>query len=296
MTTAGRLSQKRGVSRRDSCPRRLRSKHLALVVLILLTVVIALKPSSSAEADSGPMTRTDYSSLQAGAYDYLYWHVQSKAPDRVTYVPDPTGEQRIVQHVELRPGDTNVSGSSAGGERAEVMNMGYLSGFVDGQTIVMSWSTYIDSDFASPPGGWNNFVQIHAGGAGQSPWQLNLNGDDAELKMRLYGGGTWNGTTQPAGSIYEWFPLGWLAKNHWHDFVVEVKFGCTGAGSAKVWMDGRQLVNALNRPIGYCGDPGLYWKQGFYRHTYDKTTQLWFGDTFRWVDSADALAHYGWSA
>ena len=50
----------------------------------------------------------------------------------------------------------------------------------------------------------------------------------------------------------------------WHDFVV-VRFDCTGTGYVQLWLDGQLLVDARDRKIGYCGDPGMYWKQGFYR-------------------------------
>ena len=170
-----------------------------------------------------------------------------------------------------------------------------LGGFVDGQTIVLSWSTLIDSGFDSPSGDWNNFVQIHAtGGTAPSLWQLNLAGADADFKMRLYGGGDWTGSSTPADAVAEWFSLGRLSKNQWHDFVVELRFGCTGKGYAKVWLDGKQITDAQNRKIGYCGDPGMYWKQGFYRSAYSKTTRLWFDDTLRWGNSNDAFAYYGW--
>jgi len=249
-----------------------------------------------ARAESGPLTRSDYDSVAAGADEYSYWREQVKVPGRITYVNDPAGQRGIVQRVEVRPADNNVAVRNGNtGERAEVLKQGDLGSFADGQTIVMSWSTFIDSGFASPPGGWNCFVQIHVtGGKAQSPWQLSLVGDEAELKLRLFGGGEWSDSEQPAGSVEEWFSLGMLPKNQWNDFVMEVRFDCTGAGFARLWRNGKQLVDAQNRKIGYCGDPGLYWKQGFYRAAYDKTTELWFDDTFRWRSPIDAFGHYGW--
>lgn len=267
-----------------------------LVGMCAVAIVISVNAPSAAAA-SGPLTHSNYKSVALGTDTYAYWREQSKAPDRVTYVPDPAGQRGTVQRFEVLPGDTDVFGSSAVGERAEVTRLSDLGGFVDGQTIVMSWSVFIDSGFASPPGDWNNFVQTHvAGGNGQqSPWQLNLSGDDAQLRMRLYGGGQWSDGGQPRGSVAEWFSLGPLPKGQWHDFLAEVRFGCTGAGYARVWRNGSLLVDAPDRAIGYCGDPGLYWKQGFYRAAYDKPTRLWFDDTFRWSSVADAFAHYGWS-
>jgi hypothetical protein len=251
---------------------------------------------STAWSNSGPLTRTDYNSVSAGSDNYEYWSEQAKAPNRVMYVADPAGERGVVQRVEVRPGDNNVFSSNTG-ERAEVVRLSGLGGIVDSQTIVMSWSTFIDSDFASPPGGWNNFVQFHvAGGAGQSPWLLNLSGDGAELGIRLIGGGDWNTTKQPPGSVEQWLSLGAQPKGQWSDFVIEVRFGCRGMGYAKVWRNSELLVDVRERKIGYCGDPGLYWKQGFYRSGYGKTTRLWFDDTFRWAKVSDAFDHYGWSA
>ena len=253
-------------------------------------------PPSFARPDSGPLTRTDYDSITPGSDSYAYWSEQVKAPNRVVYVADPSGKRGVVQRAEVRPGDNNVFSSNTG-ERAEVVRLSGLGGIVDGQTVVMSWSTFIDSGFASPPGGWNNFVQFHvAGGAGQSPWQLNLSGDGAELRIRLIGGGDWNTSKQPPGSAEQWLSLGALPKGQWSDFVIEVRFGCSGSGYARVWRNGELLVDVRERKIGYCGDPGLYWKQGFYRSAYDKITRLWFDDTYRWAKASDAFNHYGWPA
>lgn len=257
----------------------------AIAAAVLITVV---------PRGVSPVTRTAYDSVPALTSDYPYWNEQVKSSSRVLYESDPAGQRGVVQRIEVQSGDENVFGSGMG-ERTEVTATGVLGGFVDGQTIVMSWSTLIDVGFESPSGGWNNFVQIHpAGGGGQAVWQLNLVGADADLKMRLVGGGDWTGSTNPAGSVQEWLPLGPLPKNQWHDFVIEVRFGCTGSGYAKVWLDGKQLADAQERKIGYCGDPGMYWKQGFYRSAYGKTTRLWFDDTLMWANPDDAFAYYGW--
>lgn len=301
-TVRGLLEMTRVDTKRKPCPvvtSRLLRKfgQLALAGVVANAAIvfgICVRPSI-AWSDSGPLTRTEYDSIRPGSDTYTYWSEQVKAPNRVMYVADPSGERGVVQRVEVRPGDNNVFSSNTG-ERAEVVRLSGLGGIVDGETVVMSWSTFIDSGFASPLGGWNNFVQFHvAGGAGQSPWLLNLSGDGAELGIRLIGGGDWNTSKQPPGSAEQWLSLGALPKGQWSDFVIEVRFGCTGTGFARVWRNGELLVDVRNRKIGYCGDPGLYWKQGFYRSAYNKTTQLWFDDTFRWAKASDALDHYGWS-
>lgn len=271
----------------------------ALTMATTLGIVSGVT-SPQAAAASDPVTRTNYNALGTGWRPDTFWRPQAKADDRIAYVPDPLGQRGIVQRIEVLPGDTNVFRSSSKGERADVIRQGAkqgdMGGFVDGQTIVMSWSTLIGSNFASPPGDWNIFANTHtAGGSTQSPWQLNLSGDEARFRMRLFGGGRWKEELQPPDATKEWFDFGPLPKNQWHDFVAQVTFGCTGKGVARLWMDGKQLVDAVDRKIGYCGDPGLYWKQGFYRSAYDKPTQLWFADTFRWKTVTDALAHYGWT-
>lgn len=268
----------------------------ALMALILSSAVIPLA-APVAYAQSGPITRSDYDSVPVGSDEYLYWYPQVKSPSRISYLADPVGQRGVVQRVDVEPGDNGVAMSASNvGERAEVMRNGDLNGFMDGQTIVISWSVFVDSYFSSPLGQWNNFVQIHdGGGVGQSPWQLNLVGDQAELKMRIFGGGTWSASEQPAGSVSEWLSLGFLPKNQWNDFVSVVRFGCAGNGYAKLWRNGELLVDAESRKIGYCGDPGTYWKQGFYRSAHPKTTRLWFDDTFRWASAEDAFTHYGWS-
>lgn len=270
--------------------------EMVLVVACGLTppaLLVSIAIPSVAWAASGPIDSTNYNSVAPGDENYEYWSLQAKSPDRVSYVLDPAGKRGTVQRIELRPGDSNVAGPT--GERAEVVNTRNFGGFVDGQTVIMSWGVFIDSRFASPPGDWNAFAQIHAAGGGnQAPLQLGLSSDAASLSMYIAGGGHWVESGQPNGSRQESFALGPLAKNRWHDFVIEIRFGCTGKGYAKLWLDGAALVAAQNRAIGYCGDPGLYWKQGFYRSTYDKVTRLWFSDTFRWANAEDALAHYRW--
>lgn len=272
-----------------------RVRPVAGLAMALLVIVGAVEiPACWAAA--GPLSGTNYKAVGATADSYDYWREQAKSAGRIRYVPDPARQRDVVQQFEVLPGDNNVFGSSAKGERAEVTRTTDLGGFVDGQTMVMSWSVFIDSDFASPSGDWNNFVQTHASGAGaQSPWQLNLRGDQAELRMRVYGGGQWSGTRQPVGSVAKWFSLGTLPKNEWHDFLVEVRFGCKKNGYARLWHNGQLMTDTGQLAIGYCGDPGIYWKQGFYRAAYDKPTRLRFDDTYRWAKVSDAFAHYRWN-
>lgn len=249
----------------------------------------------SAWAAAGPVSQTDYGSISPGSNSYRYWDEQVKSSTRVQYVEDPTGQRGIVQRIQVKAGDTNVFGSSSRNERAEVTSAGNLSGFVDGQTVVMSWGVFIDPSFSSPPKGWNIISQIHAAGSGnRPPWNLNISGDQADLQMGLFGGGTWIPKGQPDRSAEQTFSLGPLAKNQWHDFVLDVRFGCAGDGHAALWLDGQPLVDAENVTIGYCGDPGMYWKQGVYRAANDTDMTLWFSDTYRWANRTDAFAHYGW--
>lgn len=276
-------------------------RHFSLFAITALTLTLICSSftvnPAKANADgptlvsavSGLLSRTNYRTVPVGALLDGYWsQPQAEAPDRVMYVNDPLGQRGTVQRIEVQAGD-----GSTGGERAEVHNQYKLSNFQDGDTVVMAWGVMIDSAFASPPGQWNNFVQTHVtGGAAQSPWQMNLIGDQADLKLRIFGGGDWSASGQPAGSVAEWLSLGSLPKNQWNDFVAVVRFGCTGTGYTKVWRNGQLLVDADNRKIGYCGDPGMYWKQGFYRSVYDKTTQLWFSDTYRWASIQDVVNYY----
>lgn len=268
---------------------------LASAVLVTTLALLWVARAPESWASSGPISGTDYNSTLLGAGSDPYWRHQAKEQERVAYVPDPLGKRGVVQQIAVLPGDTDVFGSSSKGERAEV-TADFLGGFKEGQNLVMSWSTLIAPDFASPPGGWNGFVQVHAAGGGnQAPVALSLEGDEAVLKMYLVGGGQWTKNGQPRGSVEASFDLGHLSKNRWHDFALELRFGCAGDGYARLWLDGRQLVDARDRAIGYCKDPGMYWKQGFYRAAYRKATHIWFDDTFRWKTIADAQAHYGWA-
>ncbi|BBZ79566.1 hypothetical protein MANY_49030 [Mycolicibacterium anyangense] len=279
-----------------------RSFPLLAVAALTLTLFSGSSEVSPAIANAGgpispsvapdPLTHTAYKTLLAGVDSYAYWTDQVKTPDRVQYVDDPMHQRGIVQRVEVQPGDNGVAGSNSG-ERAEVINSSDLGGFQDGDTLVMSWGLLIDSAFASPPGTWNGFVQIHASGGGnQAPLSLRLGSDDADLVLGLFGGGDWTPWGQPDGTVAETIDLGALAKDQWHDFVMAVHFGCTGTGYVQLWLDGQQVVDARDRKIGYCGDPGMYWKQGFYRSAYDKTTRLWFSDTYRWATVPDAFSNY----
>lgn len=276
--------------------RHTRRKPIVALIALICTIIASTVSRSPARADPGPLTRTNYQSVAALTNDYAYWREQVKSSVRVLYENDPAGQRGVVQRVEVQPGDNNVFGSQRG-ERAEVTARDGLGGFTDEQTVVMSWSTFIDSGFSSPETKWNNFVQIHSsGGSAFSPWELNLVGDEPELAMRLFGGGDWSSSQPPTVAVQEWLPLGPLSKNQWHDFVIEVRFSCTGKGFAKVWRDETTLVDVQDRKIGYCGDPAMYWKQGFYRSPHNKTTRLWFDDTMRWANWSGAFADYGWAA
>jgi len=275
-----------------------RHSLLLAVTALTLTLVCSLTVVNSAEASadgptlvsavSGLLSRTNYRSVPVGANSDGYWNHHVSAPDRVQYVQDPLGQRGTVQRIEVRPGD-----ASSGGERAHVLNTSKLGGFQDGETIVMSWGLMIDSNFASPSGTWNSFALIHAdGGGNQAVLNLALAGDQADLVLALVGGGDWIPEGQPTGTVLEYFNLGPLPKNQWHDFGLAVRFGCTGSGYVQLWVDGQHLVDARDRKIGYCGDPGMYWKQGFYRSEYDKTTRLWFSDTYRWASLPDADNYY----
>lgn len=273
--------------------RRLGSVRTILAV-VSASWLLALNPAHSLAA-SGPLTSTNYDSVPPDSLIYRYWDEQVKSTGRVRYVKDPTGQRGTVQRIEVKSGDTNVFGSSTRNERAEVISTSDLGGFVDGQTIVISWGVFFDSSFTSPANGWSIFSQIHAAGGGNSPpWSLNLAGDKTDLQMGLFGGGNWLKSGQPDGSVKQRFALGQLPKELWHDFVLEVRFGCTGDGHAALWLDRQKLVDAENQAIGYCSDPGMYWKQGVYRAANDTDMTLLFSDTYRWADVEDAFAHLGW--
>lgn len=246
-----------------------------------------------------PLWRTRYDTVANGSSTYVDWDEATKDPSRIMYVYDPLGQRGIVQRVELYPGDNNVLGSGEG-ERAQVLPRsgasGYLTGFRDGDQVIMSWSIMLPTDFASPDGGFNNDKSTHASGGGnQSPFQSNIMTDAANWAVRIYGGGTWLSWGQPAGSVGEWFQLGTLSKNQWHDIVLEMRYGSTGSGYIRVWRNNVKVLDATNRKIGYTGDPGMYYKQGFYRAPYTKITRYWNDDTFRWASVTDAFSYYGWS-
>lgn len=276
---------------------RFSSSLVAAAASFAVALTIAMVSPGKASGDgpvlvsavSGVLSRTNYQSLVAGADGYGYWGEQAAAPDRIQYVADTAGQRGIVQRIELQPGD-----KSGAGERAEVINPAGLGGFQDGQTIVMSWGLLIDSTFASPPGAWNYFVQIHAdGGGNQAPLYLALAGDQADLVLGMVGGGNWIPEGQPANTVRHSLDLGPISKNRWHDFVMKTQFGCAGEGYVQLWVDGELVADVRDQKIGYCGDPGMYWKQGFYRSAYDKTTRLWFSDTVRWASLQEAAKYYG---
>lgn len=72
----------------------------------------------------------------------------------------------------------------------------------------------------SPPGQWNNFVQTHVtGGAAQSPWQMNLIGDQADLKLRILAVVIGARLASQQAPFLSGLSLGSLPKNQWNDFV-----------------------------------------------------------------------------
>lgn len=261
-------------------------------LLALLTVGIRF-----AWASSEPMSQTDYGSVFPDSYFYEYWEAQVKQSDRVRYVRDPAGQRGIVQRIEVKSGDTQVYGSGATAERAEVAaKTGDLSRFVNGESVVISFGVRVDPSFASAPESWNIFSQVHASGGGnRPPFALSISGDEPSVQMALEGGGRWEKAGQPDDTVKSRFELGPLPKGEWHDIVVALQFGCEGDGQATVWLDGRLSADASSQAIGYCEDPGMYWKQGVYRAADNADLKLWFSDTYRWANASDALAHYDWN-
>lgn len=130
-------------------------------------------------AVSGVLSRTNYQSLVSGADSYGYWGEQAAAPDRIQVrrrYRRPAGDRpahRTPTWRQVRCWRAGRSDQPSGSWRLQ-----------DGQTIVMSWGLLIDSTFASPPGAWNYFVQIHADGAVTRRRCIALAGDLGRSRSR----------------------------------------------------------------------------------------------------------------
>lgn len=244
------------------------------------------------------------------------FYQQEKTADRASITT--LGSEKVLR-TRCAVGDTDVAGSGSG-ERCEIMRDSYAAyknelTLTDGETIVFGTQFYIDPAFTengflygTDYMAWCNFIQFHHGaGNSQVPWQLNLCTSSARLGHRIVGGGTYSGPYNqdgtPVGSTTEWW---WgntlngggnnapaVTKGVWHTLVCSVKFSVAGTGHSKVWLDGNLVHNLANKKIGYSGDPGAYFKQGFYRAagaTGDAT--LCWRALYSFDNEADALAWY----
>lgn len=253
-------------------------------------------PSTAPPPSPTPIWGTNYASLAPNTDNYGFWGGEQVAVStRIMYPNDPLGQRGVIQRVECYPTDTNVVGSGSG-QRAEVASGGI--GFDQGGTYIVSWSTLFPADFYSSDGAWNFFTQIHASGGGNQATHAMIARNSNDLYCRLYGGGVWVNGSQPTGSVSVTRSLGSLLKGQWCDYVMHIRFGSgtsgEGLGFCRIWRNNTLIMDEQNVRIGYYGDPGPYWKQGFYRGSGSAVSRLYFDDTSRWASTTDAFNHYGW--
>jgi len=80
-----------------------------------------------------------------------------------------------------------------------------------------------------------------------------------------------------------------LRYDHWYDFIVRVKWSSDpGRGFVEVWADGQAWVPRLAGATMFNAN-GAYWKQGFYRASWDGGTNTAIHDGARRGDSLAAV-------
>ncbi len=168
---------------------------------------------------------------------------------------------------EVHEGEGRVSGGDAGKERSELNGgTGTAQDFPHGTSIWVAYCFMVEPG-AALLGAANVLGQFHAGIS--SPNLSIRVPTDAELKVHMNFGNA-SALTKLIGYT------GLFQRGKWYRVVMNAKFTSDATGFVKVWIDGTQVVNLLNRVTGYFEEQSTsnYWKFGIYRSTSSLPTEV----------------------
>lgn len=176
--------------------------------------------------------------------------------NRLRIVSDPVRQGRHALRTEVRVGDDPIRAS---GHRNELV---YSADNPVNQTRVYSWSTLWPSAYVSPDT-WQLFTQFHHTGLnGSPPVEMYTRGEEIQLRV----GGS-NGRIVWRGP---------LLRGRWQDFVLHIHWSAN-EGWVELYRNGERVLGRTSGQTAYPGQ-GIYLKQGLYRSTTVRHTQVLFHD------------------
>jgi Polysaccharide lyase len=240
---------------------------------------------------------------QAGWGASHWLRMEAKRPDAIHREVDPTSPKHgFVARVEVRPGDW----FGQGGERAEVYDMLGPDGKHADVTAATGHEFYgvavrLDPDWQSPgpfPGTqniWGLFLQLHSPDPFVSPPAIAL-AAESDFHLQMCTGDLLEGGVLPhyKDAIKLPFTNGDLARGHWVQFMIDVRWALDDTGSIAIYRrdEGQHdftkvldlnHVPTLQSKFGVA-NAGLvhYWRTGFYRsRTAGVTSRLSLGPLVR---------------
>jgi hypothetical protein len=202
--------------------------------------------------------------LTGGGYDSTgpaaQWHSvhSSFSPDSIK-----VSESGSVYRFGARQGEARDSDSSSS-DRTELKHPVL---YKPGTDIWISYNLMVEKQKAGEADlqdEWINLGQMHGGGG--SPivtWQLKDN-DTFELWTRPTKANT---ASSDSGKVVRYHTDDFV-RGEDYNIVMHIKSAPSGQGSVlDVWMDGKQIVDLANIPLGYSNTTENYWKWGVYRQT-----------------------------
>ncbi|SFJ41111.1 heparin lyase I family protein [Caulobacter sp. UNC279MFTsu5.1] len=173
-----------------------------------------------------------------------------------------------VSRFEVRGGD-NLAGDGQTKERSEIASAAKMQ---IGQTYEIRFSVMVEPG-AKNTADWMTLVQLQStfdkGEAGHSPaFALEMVGD----KMRIVTRDSSVAISTEADIRYvrHYTDVADIARGHWYDFKIEIKFDPFGQGHLVVSRDGVQLVD-FQSALGFNDLVGAYFKEGVYRESSPET-------------------------
>jgi hypothetical protein len=250
----------------------------ALGLMLALGIASALDISRASAAISwrGDLEPGDFSQWNLG--------VQEKVSGRASIVTSPGRQGRYAARYEVDPGDNNVAGSSATGERTESLTSQDTTDGYEGHEDWYAWSTMFAPGFSSNDSGWNAFTQFHNTGTSGQSMQFDVVGNT--LIFLSYGGDFAN--PQHCEAVLDQNKQNGV----WYDFVFHVKWSSNpSVGFFEIFENGKRVVSQTSCTTLYSGQ-GVYLKQGYYRVAQPNTAVIYDDGMRRGGSYSDVIGDF----
>jgi hypothetical protein len=172
----------------------------------------------------------------------------------------------VVERFEVRAGE-HWKGEHS--ERSEIAIYRFMRRLKD---VWQAFSLYVEPGVVASKAPWRIFSQWHAL---KDPWDDYTSPPVAQLlvgdSFRI-----WTVSDSSLRQSVKRYPHPIIRYQNdrfecgrWHHFVYRIRFDAFGAGALQTWMNGEEIINLNNIPIGYNDLVGPYFKYGVYRPPSD---------------------------